>query len=197
MFMLFDTFSAHTHARTFNACSRAGIWPHLVPPWLTWFLQPLDTEGFAVYKLRIQREFQDVRVRQVVAIGDIAVLLACVYTAIDSVLNTKDWGAAFDRCGFSQGQIGVKIDKLRAMCGCVLAVSDERPAVEQLTLCFPRRRKIVPGRVYRGVDAKAGAAKVLGGASFSSVSAVAPAPPAVMAPIAHRTRAKTNTPPPS
>ena len=194
--LLFDTCSAHTHVRSFNACSRAGIWPHLVPPSLTWFLQPLDTEGFAVYKLRIQREFQDARTRQVIAIGDVAALLPCIYIAIETVLNSKNWAAAFDRNGFSLGQLGVKIDKLRAMDACALAVPCERPVLEQLSLCFPRRRKIVPAAIWRGADAKAPVATVACAASSSSSSAVLAVPPAAIAPIAHRTRSKAKAPPP-
>ena len=50
-FLLFDTCTSHLHLIAFNACIRANIWPHLVPPRMTWFLQPLDAKGFAGYKL--------------------------------------------------------------------------------------------------------------------------------------------------
>ena len=140
--------------------------------------------------------FQDARTRRVVAIGDVAVVLACVYIAIEQVLNVTDWAAAFARNGFSEGQLGVKIDKIRAMGGGVVAVPVERPSVEQLSLCFPQRRKIVPAIIWRGVDAKACCAKAVGGATSSSSPAIVPAALADTAPIAHRTRARKKTPPP-
>ena len=194
--LLFDTCPAHTHVRSFNACSRHGLWVHLVPPSLTWFLQPLDTEGFAIYKLRIQREFQDARTRSVVAIGDVAVVLACVCIAIDTVLNTKDWAAAFERNGFAEGQLGIKEHKLRTLGVAALAVPCDRPSMEQLALCFPRRRKINAAVIWRAVDTKKCVVKVAGGSAPSSSSASMAAPFAVSAPIAHRTRARTKTPAP-
>lgn len=188
--LLFDTHPAHIHACVFNACSKANIWPHLVPSQMTWFLQPLDTEGFAAYKLRIQREYQDYRTRCDHEIGDVRALLCCVYAAMRDVLNVREWAGAFDRNGFATGQLGVKEEKLRSMGACLLAVPSERPTLSQLQSCFPRNRKARPCIVWRCVDAKPTVAKHPASASASSSSAVPPVAVDDVAPIASRTRSK-------
>ena len=191
-FLLFDTCTSHLHISVFNACVKANIWPHLVPPGMTWFLQPLDTEGFAGYKLRLQRAFQDSRRRHGHGIGDVGRLLACVYIAIREVLATKDWSAAFDRAGFSLGQLGVKEHKLRSLGGCPLAIPCDRPTEQHVQVCFPKNRKCQFASLWRAVDKTDDVAHATASASSSSGVSVATPPPAA-GPIALRTRAKTKS----
>ncbi len=44
--LMFDTYKAHITSCIFSECARAGAWPLLVPPSMTWLLQVLDTHAF-------------------------------------------------------------------------------------------------------------------------------------------------------
>ena len=113
-----------------------------------------------------------------------------MYIAIHEVLATKDWSAAFDRAGFSLGQLGVKEHKLRSLGGCPLAIPCDRPTEQHIQACFPKNRKFQFASLWRGVDKMDGVAHATASASSSSGVSVAAAPPAA-GPIASRMRAKS------
>jgi hypothetical protein len=193
--LLFDTFKGHLCAHVWRALSKTRIWPLVVPAKLTWLLQPCDTHAFAVFKLCLQKAYQNERIKTVDGQAGIQALLASLYVAIHDVLETKTWKDAFDRNGFSDQQVLVS-PKILALIGVAppLAIPSLRPDVAQLKSCFPHRSKIPTKSLWRSVDlvtaaidmplAAGGSAASASSSSSSSSAAVAPAP------IASRTRAK-------
>ena len=118
-----------------------------------------------------------------------------MYVALRQVLETKDWSAAFDRNGFSVGQMGVKVDRLKTIGTCVLAVSCERPTLAQLQTCFPRRRKVKAAVVWRCADAVGKVKAAAASSASSSASGGHVVADVKAAPIASRTRARCKTTP--
>ena len=191
----FDTYGGHLKPEVWAACTACRLWPMLVPAQTTWFLQGLDTEGFGHYKLRLQRAYQDARISSAPAQPTLSHLIDCVLLAIHEVLDAKDWCAAFARNGFSHQQVGVSVKKLRLLgLTAPLDISSDRPALDQLRLCFPRRRKVPTDSLWRAVDGslakgclKAVVAKPVAYAAAASSSSTG----CLVGPIAMHTRSKT------
>ena len=185
-----DTCFAHWQPQVLNACCKAGIWPLFIPALMTWFLQPLDTEGFAWYKFKLQRDHMDGRIRFGGDVDALDLLLECIYAATRDVLDVVNWAQAFGRAGFSAGQGELSLKRMQELkCG-ALAISCNRPTADDLRWCFPRRRAVPVALLYKGVDqhiVPAGGEASLVPAIISDSFASGVAPP----PISSRTRAKT------
>ena len=149
----FDSVRLHTTPRVLAACVRAGIWPLVNPPRMTWLLQPLDTHAFLPYKVHLLKAY--LRARAASAAGDVDVesFLACVYAAIRQVLQGERWSTAFDRDGFDRDQAGLSATIRRELhIDGPLAVPASRPTAEQLALCFPRRARVPVTSIWKPFD---------------------------------------------
>ena len=185
-----DTCGAHWAAPMLNACCKAQIWPLFIPALLTWFLQPLDTDGFSQYKFKIQRDHMDRRIRLAADVDSLDALLDCIYGAIRDVLDVKNWAQAFGRNGFSEGQAELSLKRMQELKWGPLAISCHRPNADALRLCFPRNRNVPVDLLWKGVDkyiaSACGAASLIPvSTSASSSSDGAPTP------ISSRARAQT------
>ena len=102
--LLLDASRIHTARVVIAACIACGIWVVLVPPSLTFLLQPLDTHAFRRYKHWLRSEFQ--RVRCEIEQLDLSIedFLPCVYSAVRHILQGVSWAAAFDENGFGARQ---------------------------------------------------------------------------------------------
>ena len=151
--LLMDAVRLHTTGRVLAACSAAGIWPVVVPAKMTWLVQPLDTDAFFFYKAHLQEAYQNARAESATGELDIRQFLACVHSAIRYVLQGRLWGAAFDKDGFGSGQarLGSTV-KRELQIAEVLQIPAERPSVEQLRLCFPRRSVVPVAALWRPFD---------------------------------------------
>ena len=142
--LLVDAVKIHYTPEVLRACKAASFWLIVIPPRMTFLLQPLDTDVFALYKWCLQSAYQDARSRSTTAGGDIcmAEFLSCIDVAIQFVLEGRPWSAAFDRDGFGAGQraLGDRV-KRRLQLGADSGVPSLRPNDEQLRNCFPRRAR--------------------------------------------------------
>lgn len=189
--LLMDTARIHL-ADALMACRRTGIWPALVPPKVTWLMQPLDTDGLSLYKHVLRQAYQ--RARASSADGEASMLdvIRCVCEAVRVVLQGRRWAIALDADGFGhrQARLSARIQHHLEL-ATVPEIQVARPSLEQLRLCFPRRTKSIPLKTLVGpIDAPpaAGAGVVAGGrgrgvsvvlrgAPSSVVAVAAPAPP--------------------
>ena len=57
----FDAHKLHLAPCVFAACFLYNIWPLVIPPSTTWFMQPLDVDGFSLFKLTLRGLFQSAR----------------------------------------------------------------------------------------------------------------------------------------
>lgn len=149
-------------AHALAACRATGVWPLIVPPKLTWLMQPLDTWGFSLYKHVMQMAYQ--RARASSADGDVSMhdFIKCVCEAVRVALQGRRWAYAFDADGFGyqQARLCERITHHLEVAA-VADVPATRPSLEQLRLCFPRRTKTIPLKTLFGsVDALPAAAVV-------------------------------------
>ena len=128
-------------ARVLHACRAAGIWFIVVPPRLTWRLQPLDTHCFLPLKAMLHQLYQQARARAGQDHLDMPTVLLCLYAAIQRVLCGRPWGRAFSDNGFAAMQLRVHADtlmQLRITDG--LNVAAEAVAKADVAACFPATR---------------------------------------------------------
>ena len=175
--LMFDAVPLHLAQEVMAELSRAAIWYLVIPARCTWLLQPLDTHGFAKYKLYLKNHFQD---QGATAMDDHVTLrmIRLVVGAIRHVLQGFRWRDAFWSNGFSRGQLSassyikehLEYDKLPAY-------SAERPSLEALRLCWPRNTRINEAVVWTALPADAApAGPALLGPSVAALPL--PAPPA-------------------
>ena len=183
--LLFDCHSSHLHDLMWRACLIAMFWPLLIPALTTKYLQPLDTHGFAIYKVRLQRAYHDAGIHGDGPDVNFAALLDSLLVTIRDVIFGRSWSNAFSSNGFSLGQKGMqpaKFAKLAFAGPTTFAAT--RPSDEEVLTCFPKATTFNVARVWRGVDKvehKVGDIPKL----MYDITAVPKA-----APIAMRTRAK-------
>ena len=139
--LLFDALPAHTAPQVLRACEATGIWPVVVPAKATWLLQPLDTHVFLAYKVRLQKAYQEARLRTETGEIFLRELLPCSVLAVRQVFESREWAHAFNNDGFSLGQATVS-ERVRSHLQLADAAASPhvRPSLDQLSLCFPKHR---------------------------------------------------------
>ena len=154
--LIMDTAKVHLTKAVFSECAALGIYVVIVPPKLTWLLQPLDTDGFAQFKAAVRAAHQDARIRAA-AIGDSVgarCLIMSVCAAIRGVLNRRRWASAFDRDGYgaSQSQLGRRV-RAQLELPASPVVGAARPDGSVLQHCFPARTIVHSALIFRALDA--------------------------------------------
>ena len=143
--LIFDAAKIHLHALVLRACKAAGIWVLVVPPRMTFVLQPLDAHVFARFKGAILVAYQEARLKNAATRGDICITewFDCIFSAIAKVINARGWAAAFDHCGLGAQQTALGRRTQRTL---GFADGVEIPALpppdDVVRKCFPRRFKI-------------------------------------------------------
>ena len=141
--MLFDAAPPHTRASVFRMARRLQIWPLPIPAGCTYLLQPLDTHAFASFKRRLEQFNQGAQVEAGRSDLELGKLLDSVSAAIQEVILDQSWEHAFERDGFGFAQLALS-QRVRAE----LAIEGsprcnaERPALEEVACCFPRRYRL-------------------------------------------------------
>ena len=148
--LLFDALPAHTAPQVLRACEATGIWPVVVPAKATWLLQPLDTHVFLAYKVRLQKAYQEARLRTETGEIFLRELLPCIVLAVHQVFESREWAHAFNSDGFSLGQAAVS-ERVRShlQLADAAAAPHVRPSLDQLSLCFPKRRVVPVAAIWR------------------------------------------------
>ena len=146
--LMFDAVPLHLAQEVMAELSRAAIWYLVIPARCTWLLQPLDTHGFAKYKLYLKNHFQD---QGATAMDDHVTLrmIRLVVGAIRHVLQGFRWRDAFWSNGFSRGQLSassyikehLEYDKLPAY-------TAQRPSLDAMCLCWTRNRAVHEAAVW-------------------------------------------------
>lgn len=153
--LVMDAAKIHFAPVVLNACRAVGIWVVIVPARTTWLLQPLDTHAFSQYKSELRRAYQRARTASASANGDLQIneFLQCVYHAIRTVLQGRQWAAAFDQNGLGamQAALSEKVLQRLSLRGRV-GISAERPSPEQVRLCLPRRAHIEMALLWGAYD---------------------------------------------
>ena len=198
--LFFDAASQHLGPPVWAACAATSIWPILVPAKMTGVLQMLDTHGFAIFKIHIQRSYQAARIATADGQVGIAELIASIRTAIREVLEGRSWAHAFVGNGFGAEQIGISrrvLDELQFEAP--LSISAAKPTLTQLQACFPQRLRAPVASAWRSLNAPACGCVTLGAYSSTSASSALSSPvvaasdtvlPAFQIPLNTRSRAR-------
>ena len=173
--LLFDACRSHTAVAVFRACTKAAIWPVVVPAKMTWLLQPLDTHALLPFKIHLQKAYQATRLQAPSGKISITDLLPCIYRAIHTVLEGRSWAYAFDHDGFSWSQAGVSDRVASKLELGAHTVSATRPTDVQMKACFPKRATVPSVAIWRPFDAPLAKAAPL----VAAATALGTAPPAI------------------
>ena len=187
--LMFDVFGAHISLQMWNALARWGIAGVLIPASETWLLQALDVYVFKAYKANVQRHYGSRRVKGDGTDINFGRVVGSICDAIRDVMCSRGWAHAFDKTGWSSGQIHVS-ERVRSELGVTLpvVVGSARPTVEELRLCHPRERTVYERAIWKRTPPAAASAKASAAASSHSTGFAVLATPK---PIATRTRSKT------
>ena len=137
--LLLDAARIHVHSSVLHACDRWAIRIAMVPPGLTWLLQPLDTHAFAAFKRMLtdcyQERFGEAGGHVLPTVEWLLVVSACVQRC----LVYPPWGGAFDSNGYGSNQ---ELVSARVRKGLVMeegaAFSATIPSVVELRLLLPK-----------------------------------------------------------
>lgn len=156
--LIMDAGRLHYAPEVLKACSECDVWPVYVPAKLTWLLQPLDTDGFALYKACVKKAYQAARARNPEGGGEVVVeeFLQCIYEALRRVLHGRMWGSAFDRDGYGRRQASLgNFVKQQLRWETMEVVADSRPTDAQMRALFPRRAKVPLWKIWAQLDGAA------------------------------------------
>ena len=110
-------------------------------------LQPLDVYGFAPFKRYLRRRYLEEQLRQRLSVLPKSTWVLLVAEAATVALAAVDWPKAFDRCGYGLGQGDVSKNLLEELgAEQPLQAPLGAPEPEDLRLCLPRSRRILPHR---------------------------------------------------
>ena len=125
--------------RVLRACQSVRIWPLVMPPKLTWRLQPLDTHGFHPFKIAVHQVYQRNRACTRRGEVDTALFLQSVYEAIRLVFEGREWHRAFEHNGFGLRQTLIAhATKAELQLKRAVIIEPGRPSSAELALCFPK-----------------------------------------------------------
>jgi len=147
-----DAHKTHIAASTWQSAAAHRFFYFIIPPKLTWALQPCDTHLFAIFKNRLSTTCQQLAIANGRRRWDITLLLKALNTTIGDVLNKRSWRKAFDDLGYRGNQQDVskrvleKVDLIERP-----EVPNDIPALETLMSCFPLRASIPIGHVFSAV----------------------------------------------
>ena len=94
--VLLDGYLAHVTQKVIRHAGSLRLWPCVVPPGLTWLLQPLDTHVFSALKHRLRHLWVEAEDRS----GDL--WLQHLLEVAGPFLQERDWSAAFAACGITR-----------------------------------------------------------------------------------------------
>ena len=138
-----DACRLHLHPRVLRACEDWGIRVVVIPPRLTWLLQPLDTHVFALMKKVMRDAYQARLGRAGGRVLSTAEWVDVVTHSIYCFLQSRSWVDAFRHNGYGPSQDLVSRRVLSALkLDAPPTIAATEPAVEQLRSLWPRRARL-------------------------------------------------------
>ena len=95
-----DAHKTHIATSTWQSAAAHNFFYFIVPPKLTWALQPCDTHLFAMFKNMLSTTCQKLAIQNGRRRWDITLLMKALNTSIGDVLNKRSWRKAFDDLGY-------------------------------------------------------------------------------------------------
>ena len=141
--LILDVARCHLHPTILAHAKRSGIRLCYIPASMTAELQPCDTHLFARFKGAFQEAWR--RQKSISPGGAVSTMqwLHVVVDAIEAVLPTTDWEAAFAAVGAvaEQSRLGARLSETLGWSNLAIAPQGF-PSVEAARLVFPKNMKI-------------------------------------------------------
>ena len=155
--LIMDAVKLHLTKSVFAACATARMWPLVVPPQMTFLLQPLDTHAFLPFKHALREANLEVAASSVSGgVCGVARVIGCVCKAIRLVLESRSWERAFDEDGFCAMQSKLSVRVLKELRNDDLfstpVVPHSKPPPHVVLQCFPRRLRVDEAFVWMAFD---------------------------------------------
>ena len=138
-----DAARFHLMPKVALACAACGLMLHIIPASMTWCLQPCDTHVFSGFKRKLRESYEAQRLTHGRHTLDTVQFLSVVARCMATEVIQKTWANAFDACGLSHGQDGLRpsiLQKLQFAARPI--VGDGPPSLEQLQHVYPARTQI-------------------------------------------------------
>lgn len=147
-----DCYKAHIGKNIWAAAAAHGFFYFIVPPKLTWALQPCDTHLFALFKNKLATGCQRLTILSGSHRLDTESLLAALNETIDDALNKRSWRKAFDDLGYRGDQRRIS-DRLLSKLEFKERpqIGKNMPDLADLIACFPQRTDIPIGHMFSAV----------------------------------------------
>ena len=146
--LYFDAALLHLKPECLAELATAVIWFAVIPPRLTWMLQPLDTHGFVRLKFFVQCRFID----ELGSGEDLPVaikMIKLVIRAIQKVLQAHRWEKSFADNGLAGSQATVSRTIAEALqYESLPQASAARPTLEMIRMCWPRNTQVPEAEVW-------------------------------------------------
>jgi hypothetical protein len=147
-----DGYKAHLGRNTWASAAAHGFFYFIIPPKLTWALQPCDTHLFAIFKDALAKQCQKLLLASGQQKLSILTLLDALNNTVEAKISASSWSKAFDDLGYGGHQRLVsrrcmqKLDMVE-----VPEVGNAIPTLANLMACFPQRTDIPIGSVFSAV----------------------------------------------
>ena len=102
--LLMDALAAHIAGRVLRAAGAAGLSVVVIPPKITWLLQPADTHCFLKYKAYLRQRYQELACDAVDGRVSLTDVLLAMNSGCRKVFQAHAWSKSFDDNGFTPGQ---------------------------------------------------------------------------------------------
>lgn len=155
--LIMDAAKLHLTKGVFTACETARMWPLVIPPQMTFLLQPLDTHAFLPFKHALREAHLEAATSSVFDGGcGVLRVIGCVCEAVRLVLESRSWERAFDEAGFCamQSKLGARVLKELSNddLSFVPVVPHSKPPPHVVLQCFPRRFRVDVAMVWMAFD---------------------------------------------
>mgnify|MGYP001362111768 CR=1 FL=1 len=140
--LFFDTAPSHMRGELLADLPLLGIWYAIIPPRMTWLLQPCDTHAFQKFKLFLKQNFQDELAE---AGGRLAIeyMIKLVVKAIRKVLQRFVWADSFIQNGLTGNHRAIsKYIRQQLQRVEIEPFSIECPTMDQIRRLWPRNRAV-------------------------------------------------------
>lgn len=140
--LFFDTAPAHMKPEVLAELPTLGIWYVIIPPRMTWLLQPCDTHVFQKFKLYMKTRFQDELLHRPGRLP-IEYMIGLLVKAIRHVLQRFVWQLAFDETGLTGNhQLVSKYIKHHLEYDVLEDFSTDCPTMDEIKINWPRGRRV-------------------------------------------------------
>jgi len=157
--LMLDSAKIHLNTAVWRKAAKCRILMHVIPPSVTYAMQPLDVYAFASVKGKYKLTSQEQNIANVSTHVDLQFSVKSLAHAIRRVILDKPWGQAFDRLGYAGSQANVSKRLLAKMGMGSPPASGPAvfPTLTQLQLCFPTNYAIPVASVFEGAVIVTGA----------------------------------------